>query len=70
MFERDNCRKRMKGASTFERKILHLKYKKLRIKATANLRKDNLKLNSERMQEAKDKICHRIQSNQVKVYSV
>ena len=41
MSERDNCRIKMKNASSNDRKILHTKYKTLRNKVTASIRKDN-----------------------------
>ena len=54
MQKRDQCRAQMKGASSMERNVLHKKYKTLRNKATANIRKDNIKINSERMLKAKN----------------
>ena len=54
MTQRDNCRKKMKGASTSERQILHVKYKMLRNKVNSEIRKDNVNFNSERIKQAKD----------------
>ena len=44
----------MKGASSEERQILHLKYKKLRNKVNCKIRNDNRIFNNERINKAKD----------------
>ena len=48
MQKRDQCRAEMKNASISERSVLHTKYKLLRNKATAKIRKDNVKTSLER----------------------
>ena len=71
MSERDNIRKKMYKYSSSERKVLQLKYRKLRNAATNQSRKDTKLYNEERIEKAADqkeiwKVVNDVISPQVK----
>jgi hypothetical protein len=71
MSERDNIRKKMYKYSSSERKVFHLKYRKLRNAATNQSRKDTKLYNEERIEKAADqkeiwKVVNDVISPQVK----
>ena len=54
MKERDATRKKINKASPMEKKTLHEKYKRLRNRTTAQMRRDKIRMNAERIEKAKD----------------